>query len=725
MRFTDISVKWRLIGALLAPLIAVSVFATMQMQAVWERYEVSTRLVSVSEEMTIIGAAIHTLQVERGLTAGFLGAKGSTGGDALKAARGKADEAVSQLATVLSVVRGEGNSLDGTLSQKIEETLGKQQALRGGIDALQVQPAESFGYFTALIADLIDLSRQRSLASATSDNAGNLVAYNLVLNAKELAGQERGTGNGFISAGVSDPKRFLAFSGMHGAQAALITQTLKLLPPDRQSEMQAKLTIDEQAIVDAQRGRLISAGAGADLTDMKAPEWFAATTKRIDALKGVEDWLLAALVDAATVSADQSKQELFYVSAAIATVLLAVALIAISMSVTIAVPLGRLTGLVERLAARDMTVQLDQKGGKDEIGRMGRAIHTCIVNIKEQAELERQQELKKQAELRALEEDTERNRQARAQEIAVAVQALGEGLSALSHGDTNYRITAAFAGDLDRLRIDFNESMTKLHQVMLTISTSSEAINGGSSELAHATDELAQRTERQAAALEQASAALSGVADTLSDAVRRAENVNGLVDTAMSDAKRSEVVVTDTVAAITQIEQSSDQVGQIIGVIDDIAFQTNLLALNAGVEAARAGEAGKGFAVVAQEVRELAQRSATAAREIKALIERSAREVRVGVGLVGETGKVIQSIGANVEAIKQQVGAIVLSSREQSISIGEINSAINQMDQMTQQNAAMVEEANAATHSLSVEVGRLNSQVDMFRSSTSSQRRAA
>lgn len=725
MRFTDISVKWRLIGALLAPLVAVAVFATIQMQSVWERYEVSNRLLSVSDEMTAIGGAIHTLQVERGLTAGFLGAMGATGAEALKSARGKVDEAVAALGKALSRVSREGNALDGALSQKIEQALSKQATLRGGIDTLTVQPPESFGFFTTLIADLIDLSRQRSLASATAGNAGNLVAYNLILNAKELAGQERGTGNGFISAGVSDPKRFLAFSGMHGAQAALITQTLKLLPPDRQAEMQAKLTIEEQAIVEAQRGQLISAGAGADLSDMKAPDWFAATTKRIEALKAVEDWLLAGLVDAAVLSAEQAKQQLLYVSAGIAAVVLAVALIAISMSVTIAVPLKRLTGLVERLAARDMTVQLDQAGGKDEIGRMGRAIHTCIANIKEQSELEHQQEMKKQSELRALEEEAERTRQARAQEIAMAVTSLGEGLSALSQGDTSYRISSAFAGDLDKLRLDFNDSMTKLHQVMVTISSSSEAINGGSHELAHATDELAQRTERQAAALEQASAALSGVTDTLADSVGRVEKVGGLVETAMADAKRSEVVVTDTVAAITQIEHSSDQVGQIIGVIDDIAFQTNLLALNAGVEAARAGEAGKGFAVVAQEVRELAQRSATAAREIKALIERSAQEVRAGVELVGETGKVIQSIGLSVERIKQQVGAIVHASREQSVSIGEISSAINQMDQMTQQNAAMVEEANAATHSLSVEVGRLNSQVDMFRATPSGRLRAA
>jgi methyl-accepting chemotaxis protein len=163
-----------------------------------------------------------------------------------------------------------------------------------------------------------------------------------------------------------------------------------------------------------------------------------------------------------------------------------------------------------------------------------------------------------------------------------------------------------------------------------------------------------------------------------------------------------------------RIEHSSSQISNIIGVIDEIAFQTNLLALNAGVEAARAGEAGKGFAVVAQEVRELAQRSAKAAKEIKDLIRNSANEVESGVRLVRETGEALRTIECLIVTINEHMDAIAVSAQEQSAGLSEVNMAVNQMDQVTQQNAAMVEEANAASATLAQEAGRLRELIGRF-----------
>ncbi|MGL3606649.1 methyl-accepting chemotaxis protein [Rhizobium sp. G187] len=711
-------------AALMAPLAAVAVFATTQISATHDRYVSAHQLVQVASDIGVLGDLIHALQVERGLSAGFLGSKGQRGAEPLRAARMKVDEMGAKLPEALAGVSSRG-VVEQTSIAQTKDALGKITLIRADIDGLKIEGRASFSYFTGVVSGLIDVSRTHSLSSASEGDAGRLVAYNLFLNAKELAGQERGTGNGFISAGKSDPKRFLAFSGMHGAQSSLMSQALKLVREDDRILLSGILNDDDPAVIEQMRNGLISGGAGADLTSLSAPDWFAATTKRIDRLKRVEDVLLAEIVSSATEAARTQLNSLIVISSSILAGLVVVALLASSMSYTIARPLKILTDTVERLAANDMNVRLDQSGGRDEIGRMGRAIYQCIVNTQEKAEFDRQQELSKQAAAREAEIEGEREQARRAAEIAAAVQALGQGLSALAGGETTYRIEQIFAGDLDRLRSDFNDSMEKLHAAMAEISSSSEAIHSGSNELGQAADDLAQRTERQAAALEEASASLAGVSATLKDSVVRAETVGNLVDTAMSDAKRTEAVVSNAVEAITQIERSSDQVGQIIGVIDEIAFQTNLLALNAGVEAARAGEAGKGFAVVAQEVRELAQRSATAAREIKALIQRSAQEVQVGVALVGQTGQAIQSIGANVSTIKDQVSAIVSSSRDQATSITEISTAIDQMDQMTQLNAAMVEEANAATHSLGVEVNRLNQQVDMFRASPARRIRSA
>ncbi len=202
---------------------------------------------------------------------------------------------------------------------------------------------------------------------------------------------------------------------------------------------------------------------------------------------------------------------------------------------------------------------------------------------------------------------------------------------------------------------------------------------------------------------------------------RRTVEARDLVRDARAKAEQSGVVVGNAVEAMQRIEQASGQISQIIGVIDEIAFQTNLLALNAGVEAARAGDAGKGFAVVAQEVRELAQRSANAAKEIKALINNSEAAVNQGVKLVSETGSGLSSIAEVVQSITGHMDAIASAAQEQSVGLGEVNTAVNHMDQATQQNAAMVEEMNAASAGLAEEASRLASLLSQFRMQGQSQ----
>jgi methyl-accepting chemotaxis protein len=187
-----------------------------------------------------------------------------------------------------------------------------------------------------------------------------------------------------------------------------------------------------------------------------------------------------------------------------------------------------------------------------------------------------------------------------------------------------------------------------------------------------------------------------------------------VVSQAKTDAEHSGAVVREAVSAMAEIETSAQQISQIIGVIDEIAFQTNLLALNAGVEAARAGDAGKGFAVVASEVRALAQRSAEAAKEIKALISASSQQVDKGVNLVGETGKALERIVTQVAQINGVVAEIAASAQEQATGLQQVNTAVNQMDQVTQQNAAMVEESTAASHALAQETEELARLIGRF-----------
>jgi methyl-accepting chemotaxis protein len=295
-----------------------------------------------------------------------------------------------------------------------------------------------------------------------------------------------------------------------------------------------------------------------------------------------------------------------------------------------------------------------------------------------------------------------------------AIKALGGALKALAAGDLTQNLTAPFVPSMETVRKDFNEAVAGLHEAMQTVEINANAIASGAQEIRTAADQLAKRTEQQAASVEQTAAALDEITTTVAGSSRRADEAGTLVSKTKSGAERSGEVVKKAIGAMGQIEQSSREISNIIGVIDDIAFQTNLLALNAGVEAARAGEAGKGFAVVAQEVRELAQRSASAAKDIKALITTSGEQVKSGVALVDETGRALQEILSQVDDVHANVAAIVEASREQSTGLREINHAVNAMDQATQQNAAMVEESTAASHAMAREAAALHALIRRF-----------
>ncbi|WP_370321858.1 methyl-accepting chemotaxis protein [Oricola sp.] len=292
---------------------------------------------------------------------------------------------------------------------------------------------------------------------------------------------------------------------------------------------------------------------------------------------------------------------------------------------------------------------------------------------------------------------------------------LGKGLSALAHGDLVQRIERRFGYSLEQLRVDFNTSVEKLQRTMRQVGDNAEAIRSGSGEVRSAADDLSRRTEQQAANVEETAAAVEEVTASVKESASRAEEAGVLVNRTRVSAEKSGEVVRQAIAAMGEIEESSRKIGNIIGIIDEIAFQTNLLALNAGVEAARAGEAGKGFAVVAQEVRELAQRSADAAKEIKTLINTSSQQVKAGSDLVNETGKTLGTIVTEVHDVNVNVVAIVDAVREQSATLQEINKAVTEIDKGTQQNAAMVEESTAASHGLANEAQSLSDLLGQFK----------
>ena len=375
-------------------------------------------------------------------------------------------------------------------------------------------------------------------------------------------------------------------------------------------------------------------------------------------------------------------------------------------------PLRAIVATLEKLSLGQMDAEIPGAQRLDEVGMIAKA----ALRFRDQTQEMRKNMLALDtAEKYAAQAQRDKEEKARAaEELAMVLQQLGAALRNLASGDLTTKLQDRFPDAYVQLRDDFNEAIDSLKETMLSIVSTTHAIHSGTGEIATASDDLSRRTEQQAASLQETAAALEEITATVKKTAEGATHARDVVSDAKADAETSGMVVRQAMEAMSAIEKSSTQISQIIGVIDEIAFQTNLLALNAGVEAARAGDAGRGFAVVASEVRALAQRSAGAAKEIKALISGSTAQVDQGVDLVTKTGTALERIVTQVAEITNIISAIAASAQEQSIGLNEVNTAVNQMDQVTQQNAAMVEETTAAAHSLSQETDDLSRLISRF-----------
>jgi methyl-accepting chemotaxis protein len=374
---------------------------------------------------------------------------------------------------------------------------------------------------------------------------------------------------------------------------------------------------------------------------------------------------------------------------ALAVVALAIFML-ISLIRSIATPLTAMTATMRRLGAGDLGAEVAVDPRRDEVGELAGS----MVAFRDQ--------------LAAAE-------QAKQEQTRLIVDSVGSGLDALARGDLTARIQADLTGPFAKLKDDFNNAMQSVSGTLTAVNASAEGITNGASDIRQASDDLSQRTEQQAASLEETAAAMHQITTTVRETAANATRANGVVVDARRDAEQSGDVVRRAVEAMNGIERSSSEISDIIAVIDGIAFQTNLLALNAGVEAARAGDAGKGFAVVASEVRALAQRSAEAAKDVKSKITGSTAQVDAGVELVAQAGEALNRITGRIGEISTLVSDIAAAAEQQAIGLQQVNTAVGEMDGVTQQNAAMVEEATAAARSLAEETENMTRQVSRFK----------
>ncbi len=371
----------------------------------------------------------------------------------------------------------------------------------------------------------------------------------------------------------------------------------------------------------------------------------------------------------------------------------------------VSTPLQELGAVIDGIAEGDYSKQEQHLSRGDEVGRIARNVENLRQQLSDASALVAQ-------------------REAAQHHQKEVVDTLNRALKQMSDGDLTHAITEPFNEEYETLRRHFNSTRATMVSIIDSVIESSERIRSSAEQISVSSGDLSQRTESQAATLEETAAAMEQLNTSVRSAAEVARQVEGVMDEARATAQESGKVVSETVNAMSKIEASSTKISQILTVIDDIAFQTNLLALNAGVEAARAGEAGRGFAVVASEVRALAQRSADAAQEIKHLISESTEQVGEGVRLVGRTGEELEKLIGRVGNISSRVSGIAIGAEEQATTLNEINIGVSQLDQVTQHNAAMVEETTAASQVLRNDATQLARVVAVFKTDGTEKRQA-
>jgi methyl-accepting chemotaxis protein len=609
---------------------------------------------------------------------------------------------------------GTGHAYDTiatAIAQVIDGARGVSE-FRDRVDSGSATLADSMRFYSGLVERNVEVALSFPRLIADGQVTQEVIGLVELSEAKEAAGQERAVVNAALSKGVLSEADYASMIRLADRQHVLLHNFLLNETPENRARIEPVVKQAEAAL-QVMRDRIMAERHDLPRAGITPRQWFEAATALVDSLRSIEIDLGKVIHDEAVHLGDDARADMYLHLAIVSLVVIVSALVGFFTARSIIRPLGRMQGAMQAISGGDLEVEVTDRERADEIGGMARALGIFKDSAIERVRLERQAE---EDRARA-DRDKAAREAAKAEEqrlVGMAVDALGEGLKGLAEGNLTVRIEEPFMEGLDKLRLDFNVSVQRLASAVTEITGGADAVRNGTGEITRASDDLSKRTEQTAASLEETAAAINELTEAVKRTAEGARETNDTVSATRLEAEKSGEVVRLAIKAMEQIENSAAQINQIIGVIDEIAFQTNLLALNAGVEAARAGEAGRGFAVVAQEVRALAQRSAEAAKEIKTLISTSGVHVESGVKLVGQTGEALMRIVAAFGGISDRVRDMASSAEEQATGIAQINVAIGQMDQSTQQNAAMVEESTAAAFSLAKEADSMAALVARF-----------
>jgi methyl-accepting chemotaxis protein len=749
MRVIDFSVNIRLAAAVAVPLLVLCYVSGDKLLGELRHAQEIEHARQVVTDVGVVNELIGTLQVERGRTAGFIGSKGAVNGPEVTDARARTDTAAETFNALIAHITDRSGGVDSDLSETASQ-LNVLASTRQNISDFKFTGGQSFAFYTTTIDHLLDLTTHLSLQVKAGSLSSSLIAVTPLLEAGEFAGQERGRGAGAIGAKTFGEGGYYAYLSAAESQGALFDNFIDLQPPELAGGYEAAIAAADSADFMALRKALTVAGPEGDLSALNGADWFALASTRIGAINDLASAYLGEVHKRAEAEASAANLELLETGAFLGGALLVSLWLSFSLAKTVTRPLRWLARDMNRLTAGETDIQMIHSEGKDEIGQMGQAMKGYILEARERLERQRAHDLeladqqqraraKMMSELQEAFGDVvdaavagEFSRRVsidfpdqEIQNLAGSVNNLvetvdrgfsetGEVLSALARTDLTRRVTGTYEGAFDKLKSDTNAVADKLTEIVGQLKQTSHSLKTATGEILSGANDLSDRTTKQAAMIEQTSAAMEQLSSTVVHNARKADEASEKSRSVSQTAAEGGEVMRNANQAMEKITESSGKISNIIGLIDDIAFQTNLLALNASVEAARAGDAGKGFAVVAVEVRRLAQSAASASADVKALIEQSADQVSGGSRLVASAAEKLEEM---LEAIRQNDGileAIAHDNRAQVTAIDEVNVAVRQMDEMTQHNAALVEETNAAIEQTEAQASELDQIVDIF-----------
>ncbi|MGB6229153.1 MAG: nitrate- and nitrite sensing domain-containing protein [Litorimonas sp.] len=738
-------IRHRLTAIALAPLLLLVAFMAWNVSQTLTQRNTAQRTVQTVANSDIVNTLVHELQKERGLSAGLIGSQGRNFRSELDEQRKRVDIAWSAYASIADAME----ALDPSRHDRILALHDEMAAVRRSVSQLDTTVPTLAGHYIAYIDALIGMTATGLEGIADAQVARRGDAYLQLILAKESAGLERAMGATGFGRGEFSPAIYGRFASLIAAQETYLATSAAFANAADRALIDGLDEGAEARRLSALRQVAHDGVFTGEMRSVSAQEWWDVSTAWIDRLREVENRT------AATLASDAAASSRSAMLALIVTALVAVASVLIGIGVAQFVSsrltreIGHLLSALQGVADGGTDIAIPYADQSNEIGDIGRMAEIFRQNnvvrakmtAKAKADQAEKQALGEQrreaerltlqrerdmAEARRAEEDEQRLREeeirveqearkeARLREQTMVVDALAEGLRRLASGRVGHRIETPFAGKYEDLRQDFNLAALTLTRTLQGIAGTVGVVGDNVHEIDTAIADLATRTERQAESLGEAATALSGIDTTVRSTADKTQSATRIVDQARAHMDENNRIVSDAIDAMTRIEKSSSEIAKIIGVIDEIAFQTNLLALNAGVEAARAGEAGRGFAVVASEVRALAQRSSGAARDIAELISESSDHVGTGVGLVRGAGESLDTLSGQIGEISDLFDSMSSNALDQSNRLGDVNRSVEDMDGVTQRNAAMTEQTHAATQMLRSEVESLRRAIAAF-----------